>query len=124
MCHRREARLWRMKYRYTGRKKLLAIGDGSAPAKEYLDTKRSSFNPKTLSKAEWLLDDWHIIPLARQVVAILEQLQQITGDGRLLFPSLRSKKRPISNNIINAALRRIGFSHEPHIAHLRREERI
>jgi integrase len=63
------------------------------------------------------MGEQHIIPLARQVVAILKQLQLITGDGSLLFPSLRSKKRPISNNTINAALRRIGFSHEQHTGH-------
>jgi integrase len=296
------ARLWRMKYRYGGREKLLAIGewphtslkrardrlnearqllaDGIDPAakkkaereavadtfaalaKEYLDTKRSSLKPKTLSKAQWLLDDWlnkyagkiplrhlkaadilsvcrrieakglnetahraralasrvmrygvitgrvdrdpcadlrgaltpvktknhaaitdpikvgellraidgyegqpstafalklapyvfarpgelraaawsefelegdqpvwripaermkmgeqHIIPLARQVVAILKQLQLITGDGPLLFPSLRSKKRPISDNTVNGALRRLGYSHDQHTGH-------
>jgi integrase len=295
-------RLWRMKYKFGGREKLLALGewphtslkrarerreeahrllaDGidpaakkkaeraaiadtfSALAREYLDTKRDSFNPKTLSKAEWLLDDWlnksigkipvrqlkagdvlsvcrrieakrqyetahraralasrvmrfgvitgrverdpcadlrgaltpvktknhagiteppklgellraidgyqgqpstafalkiapyvfarpgelraatwhefeldtaepiwripatrmkmgeqHIIPLPRQVVALLDLLRPITGDGPLLFPSLRSKTRPISNNTINAALRRIGFSNEQHTGH-------
>jgi integrase len=44
-------------------------------------------------------------------------LQPITGEGPLLFPSLRSKRRPISNNTINAALRRIGFSNEQHTGH-------
>jgi integrase len=60
------------------------------------------------------MGEQHIVPLSRQVVALLRQLQPITGDGPLLFPSLRSKARPISNNTINAALRRIGFSHEQH----------
>ena len=60
------------------------------------------------------MGEQHIVPLTRQVVALLKQLQPITGDGPLLFPSLRSKARPISNNTINAALRRIRFSHEQH----------
>lgn len=63
------------------------------------------------------MGEQHIDPLSRQVVALLRQLQPITGDGPLLFPSLRSKARPISNNTINAALRRIGFSHEQHTGH-------
>jgi integrase len=67
--------------------------------------------------ARMKMGEQHIVPLARQVVAILKQLQPLTGDGPLLFPSLRSKKRPISNNTVNAALRRIGFSHEQHTGH-------
>lgn len=63
------------------------------------------------------MGEQHIVPLARQVVAILKQLQLSTGDGPLLFPSLRSPKRPISDNTVNAALRRLGFSHEQHTGH-------
>ena len=59
----------------------------------------------------------HIVPLARQVVALLEDLQPITGDGPLLYPSLRSPQRPISDNTLNAALRRLGFSGEEHVGH-------
>lgn len=59
----------------------------------------------------------HIVPLARQVVALLKELQPLTGDGRLLFPSLRSSQRPISDNTINAALRRLGISSEEHTGH-------
>lgn len=51
----------------------------------------------------------HRVPLARQVVAILEGLFPVTGHGRYLFPSMRSATRPMSNNTINAALRRIGY---------------
>ena len=59
----------------------------------------------------------HIVPLARQVVALLKELQPITGDGVLLFPGLRSPERPISDNTVNAALRRLGFSGQEHVAH-------
>jgi len=41
----------------------------------------------------------------------------LTGSGRLVFPSLRSEERPISDNTINAALRRLGFSGEEMVAH-------
>lgn len=45
----------------------------------------------------------HVVPLARQAVAILREMQPITGDGRYVFPSLRSRQRPMSENTINAA---------------------
>lgn len=51
----------------------------------------------------------HIVPLSTQAVAILRELHALTGKGRYLFPSIRSTSRPISDNTINAALRRLGF---------------
>lgn len=59
----------------------------------------------------------HIVPLARQVVDLLNELEPLTGDGPLLFPSLRSSQRPISDNTLNAALRRMGYSGEQMVAH-------
>jgi integrase len=52
--------------------------------------------------------DAHIVPLSRQAVALLREVQPINR-GRLLFPSLRTAARPISENTLNAALRRLGF---------------
>lgn len=51
----------------------------------------------------------HIVPLSRQALAILHELHSLTGEGKYLFPSLRTASRPISENTINAALRRMGF---------------
>ena len=59
----------------------------------------------------------HIVPLARQAVAILSELRGFTGRGTFLFPSLRTSTRPISDNTLNAALRRLGFSKEEMSAH-------
>jgi integrase len=59
----------------------------------------------------------HIVPLSTQVVTLLRELHALTGDGRFLFPGLRSTSRPISNNTLNAALRRIGFAQDEHTAH-------
>jgi len=59
----------------------------------------------------------HLVPLARQAVELLNELRTFTGDGRLLFPGLRTPERPISDNTLNAGLRRIGFSHEEMTAH-------
>jgi integrase len=52
----------------------------------------------------------HRVPLARQSLIILRELQEITGNGRYLFPSVRTVARPISENTLNAALRRLGYS--------------
>lgn len=61
----------------------------------------------------------HRIPLPTQAVAILKTLHPVTGHGAggLVFPGLRSVKRPISENTMNGALRRIGFSQEEATAH-------
>ena len=59
----------------------------------------------------------HIVPLADQVVALLREIQPLTGNGRYVFPSLRSSSRPISENTVNGALRRIGYSKEEVTGH-------
>jgi len=51
----------------------------------------------------------HIVPLSRQAVAILRELEPETGAGRFVFPSPRTTKRPLSDNGMLAALRRMGF---------------
>lgn len=51
----------------------------------------------------------HIVPLARQAIEILRELHPLTGHGRYLFPSHRSPLRCMSENAVNAALRRMGF---------------
>ena len=59
----------------------------------------------------------HRVPLARQSLAILRELQEITGGGRWLFPSVRTSARPISENTLNAALRRLGYGTEEMCVH-------
>jgi integrase len=59
----------------------------------------------------------HRVPLARQSLAILRELQEITGNGRWLLPSVRSFTRPISENTLNAALRRLGYRSEEMCIH-------
>jgi len=51
----------------------------------------------------------HLVPLCRQAVEILTELEQLTGEGRFVFPSLRSTSRPMSDNAVLAALRRMGY---------------
>jgi integrase len=59
----------------------------------------------------------HRVPLSRQTVAIIRNLQAITGGGRWLFPSVRTTTRPLSENTLNAALRRLGYGSDQMSAH-------
>lgn len=59
----------------------------------------------------------HLVPLSAQAVEILQELHPLTGDGRYLFPGLRTTARPMSENTINAALRRLGYSGEEMTGH-------
>ena len=58
-----------------------------------------------------------LVPLAPQALAYLTELRPLTGHGRYVFPSLRTGERPMSDNTINAALRRMGFSQDEMSAH-------
>lgn len=88
--------------------------------------------PGELRKAEWTdidLDakEWryvitktrtpHIVPLSRQAMDILRELQSLTGDSRYVFPGARSVKRPMSDNAILAAMRRLGIEKEEMSGH-------
>ena len=59
----------------------------------------------------------HFVPLAKQAIVILKALQPITGSSRYVFPGARSFLRPMSDGTINAALRRMDFGHDEHVAH-------
>ncbi|WP_285712724.1 tyrosine-type recombinase/integrase [Erythrobacter oryzae] len=59
----------------------------------------------------------HLVPLSRQSIAILEDLRTLTGPDGYVFPSIRSRKRPMSDNTINAGLRRLGYSTDEMTAH-------
>ena len=59
----------------------------------------------------------HLVPLSRQAIEILNELQLLTGDGRFVFPAIGYAERPISDNTINAALRRMGYEKSEMSAH-------
>lgn len=59
----------------------------------------------------------HLLPLSTQAVAIVRELHPLTCSGRCVFPSLRTVMRPMSDNTINAVLRRIGYSGDEHVGH-------
>jgi integrase len=82
--------------------------------------------PGELRKAEWSEFDldgsiWrippermkvrqaHLVPLSHQAIEVLRELRPLTGNGRYVFPSARTTARPMSENAVTAALRRMGY---------------
>ena len=59
----------------------------------------------------------HRVPLAPQAIVILEVLRTLTGQYELLFPGARSPSRPLSENTLNAALRRLGYAKDDMSSH-------
>lgn len=51
----------------------------------------------------------HIVPLSSQVIEVLEELRPLTSRSEFVFPGVRSSKRPMSENTVNAALRYLGY---------------
>ena len=77
-----------------------------------------------LDKAEWRIPaekmkmkDPHIVPLSSQAVEVLCEILPITGKGQYVFPSVRTNSRPMSENTVLAALRRMGFTKEEMSGH-------
>ena len=59
----------------------------------------------------------HWVPLSKQAVDVFQGVKTITGHGRYVFPSLRTDQRPMSNNTVLGALRRMGYSKEEMTGH-------
>jgi len=77
-----------------------------------------------IEKAEWNIPatrmkmrEPHLVPLSSQAISILKELYPLTGNGRYVFPSARTTQRPMSDNAILAALRRMGFSKDEMSGH-------
>jgi integrase len=89
------------------------------------ELRRAQWQEIDLDKAEWRIPaermkmrEQHIVPLSRQAVEILRDLEPLTGRGipakpdapRYVFPGARSRERPMSENAVLAALRRMGYA--------------
>ena len=59
----------------------------------------------------------HIVPLSRQAIEILMELHALTGRSKYAFPGARTNGRPMSDNAINAAMRRMGIEKDRMSAH-------
>ncbi len=113
----------------------IATYDGTPETRAALELLALTFvRPGELRSAEWAEFDldvavWsipgekmkmkrpHRVPLAPRAVTILRDLEAITGRGKFLFPSVRSASRCMSENTINAALRRLGFDKDEMCGH-------
>jgi integrase len=80
------------------------------------ELRQAEWTEFSLADAEWRIPAKkmkmrrpHRVPLAPQAVGILRELHEITSESKYLFPSVRSWHRPISDNTLNAALRRLGY---------------
>jgi integrase len=78
----------------------------SIPAEHMKSTKHEKANSRP-----------HLVPLATQAVQILRSLQPLTGHGCYVFPGSRTSERPMSGGTINAALRRLDYGNDEHVAH-------
>ena len=67
--------------------------------------------------AKMKMKEQHIVPLSSQAVAVLRELQSLTGRGRYVFPSERGGGRPMSENTVNGALRRLGYTKDEMTGH-------
>lgn len=88
------------------------------------ELRQAEWSEFDFDKAEWRIPadkmkipTPHIVPLSKQAIAILKELHLLNGTQRYLFSSLRSSSRPMSNNTVNAALRRLGYSKEEMTGH-------
>jgi len=88
------------------------------------ELRRAEWAEFDLESAEWRIPaarmkarEQHIVPLSRQALAALQELYAVTGEKKYLFPGARTNGRPMSENTVNAALRRLGYSREEMTGH-------
>lgn len=77
-----------------------------------------------LDKAVWIIPAErmkmkveHAIPLPRQAVELLREVKEVIGGEGLVFPGMRNARRALSENTLNVALRRLGYSSEEMCSH-------
>lgn len=88
------------------------------------ELRKAEWSEIDLDRAEWNIPaarmkmrEAHLVPLAVQSVAILRDLHPLTGTGRYVFPSPRTGERPMSDNGVLSALRRMGYGKEEMTGH-------
>jgi integrase len=88
------------------------------------ELRRAEWSEIDLEAAEWRIPaakmkgrTMHIVPLARQAVALLRELHPMTGGRNWVFPGNRTNGEPMSENTVNAALRRLGYDRAMLTAH-------
>jgi integrase len=81
------------------------------------ELRQAEWQEFTLDKAVWTIPPErmkmrrpHAVPLSRQVVAYLRELEALTGPEGFVFPAFHTSRRPLSENTINQAFRRMGYA--------------
>ena len=97
---------------------LLFVRPTELRAAEWSEFDLNAENPEwRIPAGRMKMRDEHVVPLPRQAVEILRDLEAITSGGRYVFPSLRGADRPLSENTVNFALRSMGYSGEEITGH-------
>lgn len=88
------------------------------------ELRHAEWNEFNFEKAIWTIPEGkmkarrtHVVPLSRQVLALFQELKAVTGGKGYVFPTLYSTQRPMSENTVNVALRRLGFGKDEVTAH-------
>ncbi|MBB4194060.1 integrase [Rhizobium aethiopicum] len=88
------------------------------------ELRQAEWSEFDLDKREWIIPSErakmrreHRKPLPDQAVAILKEVHKLTGDGPRVFPAVHTRQRPMSENTLNGALRRLGFSSDEMTSH-------
>lgn len=88
------------------------------------ELRRAEWAEFDLGKGEWRIPAErmkmgapHIVPLSTQAKAIIAEIQPLTGGKRYVFPGARTNGRPMSENTVNAALRRLGYAKDEMTGH-------
>ncbi len=86
------------------------------------ELRKAEWSDIDLDKAEWRYlvtktKTPHIVPLSRQAVEILTELHALTGNGKYVFPGARTNGRPMSDNAILAAMRRMNIGKDEMTGH-------
>lgn len=71
----------------------------------------------TIPARKMKMGEEHIVPLPDQAIDILQHLEQVNGRSDYVFPSIRTASRPMSENTITGALRRLGYRGDEMTAH-------
>ena len=86
------------------------------------ELRKMEWKDLNLDSAEWIYhvsktDTMHIVPLATQAVVVLREIQPLTGHGKYVFHGERDHDRPMSDNAIRSALRRMGWGNDEMTPH-------
>jgi len=89
-----------------------------------VELRKAEWSEIDLDNAEWRISPEkmkmrviHIVPLSKQAIEVLKDIQPLTGRDKYVFPSNRTITRPMSENTVNAALRRMGYTKDEMTGH-------